>query len=106
MASRALETTQTALDGAYNRFGIDVSAAAATSNISQFQISGGGTALVRCTHSTIYRIDNCPGAAWQYWTVSAGSTADTWKMVEYANPTNYATFSVARLGRESRAGFV
>jgi hypothetical protein len=98
VASRALETTQTALDGAYNRFGIDVSAAAATSNISQFQISGGGTALVRCTHSTIYRIDNCPGAALQYWTVSAGSTADTWKMVEYANPTNYATFSVARLG--------
>ena len=98
VASRALETTQTALDGAYNRFGIDVSAAVATSNISQFQISGGGTALVRCTDSTVYRIDNCPGASLQYWTVSAGSTADTWKMVENANPTNYATFSVARLG--------
>jgi len=98
VASRALETSPAALDGVYNRFGIDVAAASASSTISQFQISGNGATLIRCTDNTIYRVDNCPAGSLQTWTVSPGNTADTWKMTEVANPANYSTFAVAQLG--------
>ena len=98
VASRALETDAVALDGVYNRFGIDVGSASASSQISQVQISGNGSTLIRCADNTIYRIDVCPGGSQQAWTITAGSTADTWKMTEVANPTNYSIFSVARLG--------
>lgn len=100
VASRALETSASALDGVYNRFGIDVAPASASSTISQFQIAGSGTTLVRCTDNTIYRGDQCPALSLQSWTVSQGSSAGTWVMTEVANPSNYSTFGVARLGGE------
>jgi hypothetical protein len=100
VASRALETSASALDGVYNRFGIDVAPASASSTISQFQIAGSGTTLVRCTDNTIYRVDQCPALSLQSWTVSQGSSAGTWVMTEVANPSNYSTFGVARLGGE------
>ena len=98
VASRALEPSQVALDGVYNRFGTDVSATTATSNISQFQISGGGTALIRCAHNTIYRVETCPGEARQTWTISPNAVNGLWTMTENANPSNSASFAVARLG--------
>jgi hypothetical protein len=100
VASRALETSATALDGVYNRFGIDVAPTSASSTISQFQIAGNGTTLVRCTDNIIYRIDQCTPPSLQTWTVSQGSSAETWVMTEVANPSNYSTFGVARLGGE------
>lgn len=100
VASRALETSATALDGVYNRFGIDVAPTSASSTISQFQIAGNGTTLVRCADNIIYRIDQCPAPSLQTWTVSQGSSAETWVMTEVANPSNYSTFGVARLGGE------
>jgi hypothetical protein len=100
VASRALETSASALDGVYNRFGIDVAPASASSTISQFKIAGSGTTLVRCEDNTIYRIDQCPALSLQSWTVSQGSSAGTWVMTEVANPSNYSTFGVARLGGE------
>lgn len=100
VASRALETDAAALDGVYNRFGIDVASASASSTISQFQISSNGSTLIRCTNNTIYKISNCPSESLQTWTISAGSTANTWTMTEVTNPTNYSIFSVARLGNQ------
>lgn len=100
VASRALETSASAIDGVYNRFGIDVAPASASSTISQFRIAGSGTTLVRCTDNTIYRVDQCPALSLQSWTVSQGSSAGTWVMTEVANPSNYSTFGVARLGGE------
>ena len=100
VASRTLETSASALDGVYNRFGIDVAPATASSTISQFKISGSGTTLVRCADNTIYRVDQCPALSLQSWTVSQGSSTGTWVMTEVANPSNYSTFGVARLGGE------
>ena len=98
VASRALATSQADLDGVYNRFGIDVSATAAVSDISQFRISAGGTTLRRCADMTIYRIDDCPVASLQTWSVSPGSSAGTWRMVQASDPAGYADFAMARVG--------
>jgi hypothetical protein len=98
IASRALTTTQAALDGVYNRFGIDVSATAAVSDISQFRVSAGGTSLVRCADLVIYRVDNCPTTSLQTWSVSPGPSAGIWRMVQAADPANYADFAMARVG--------
>ena len=98
VGSRALETLSTALAGTYNRFGIDVPATAPSSNISQFVINDQGTALVRCMHNTIYRVDNCPGSALQDWSVAATDSPGIWRMTELARPDNYALFAVTRLG--------
>jgi hypothetical protein len=100
VASRALETQQAALDGVYNRFGITVGPTAQSSDISQFQISGGGTTLVRCNDAVIYRIELCPTASLQTWQISAGSVSGMWTMVDISNPSNTANVALARIGNQ------
>ncbi|PBI94990.1 hypothetical protein BKP43_07900 [Variovorax boronicumulans] len=100
VASRALETNQAGLDGTFNRFGINVGSATSVSDISQMKISGGGTVLVRCTHSTIYRVDNCPAASLKTWNISPGTVVGTWNMVDPAAPADAALFAMARVGSE------
>lgn len=98
VASRALETQQAALDGTYNRFGIDVGETSKTSNISQFRISDGGTRLVRCADANINHMDSCPASSLQAWQVSPGSVSGMWSMVETASPSNTANFALANIG--------
>lgn len=100
VASRRLETNQAALDGTFNRFGINVGATASTSDISQLQISGGGTTLVRCTDNTIYRVDNCPAASLKTWNISPGALSGTWNMVDPTAPADAGLFAMARIGNE------
>lgn len=98
VASRALETQQAALDGVYNRFGIDVGPTAQSSDISQFEISGGGTKLVRCNAANNFRIELCPIAEQQTWQISPGSVSGMWTMVQTASPSNTANIALARIG--------
>ena len=98
LASRALETQQAALDGVYNRFGIDVGPTTQTSDISQFEISVGGTKLVRCNDANISRIELCQPADQQTWLISPGSASGMWTMTEAATPSNTANIALARIG--------
>jgi hypothetical protein len=100
VGSRAMEAAPSAIEGVYNRFGIDVSPTASTSNIQQFRIFNNGTELVRCTNNIIYRIELCPASDLEHWTVdlSAATVPGSLKMVETANPSNSTTFSVAQSG--------
>ena len=82
VASRAMEKNRAAFDGIYNRFGITLKSGTSESDISQFEISGGGTVLKRCANQIIYRIGDCPVASILSYTIEAGPTEDTWKMVD------------------------
>ncbi|MGJ7533492.1 MULTISPECIES: hypothetical protein [unclassified Variovorax] len=101
VASRALVKTQTALDGTYNRLGINLTATAGDSSITQIQVASGGTVLYLCNDNVIYRIDTCPAASVLTYTVSAGATVDTWRIVNVANPSDNGSFAIARIGGEN-----
>jgi hypothetical protein len=101
VASRALTKTQADLDGTYNRLGINVTATAADSTITQFQITNGGTTLYLCNDNTIYRIDNCPAASVRTYSVTAGATVDTWQITNVANPLDNGGFAMARIGDDN-----
>lgn len=101
VASRALVKAQADLDGVYNRLGINLTATAADSSITQIQVANGGTALYLCNDNVIYRIDNCPAASVRTYTVSAGPTADTWHIVNVANPSDNGNFGIARIGGDN-----
>ena len=97
VGSSKLETEASALDGVYNRLGIDVSPTASTSSIQQFGISNGGKELARCMSARPLRIDQCPPQDQQHWTIDPfdASSPGSVRMVETANPSNYTYFSVA-----------
>jgi hypothetical protein len=101
VASRALVKTQAALDGVYNRFGINLTATTGDSSITQIQIANGGATLYLCNDNGIYRIDNCPAASLRTYTVSAGPTVDTWHIVSVTNPSDNGNFGIARIGGEN-----
>lgn len=97
VASRALVTTQSALDGAYSRLGISMQPASRDSVIRQMQISGGGTLLQLCNEVAITSITACPAPSLVNYTVTTGSTPDLWNVVNIVDPTDQGTFSVARV---------
>ncbi|MGJ7500397.1 hypothetical protein ACSFBF_08560 [Variovorax sp. ZT5P49] len=101
VASRALVKTQAALDGTYNRLGVNLTATTGDSSITQIQIANGGATLYLCNDNTIYRIDNCPAASLRTYTVSAGPTVDTWHIVSVTNPSDNGNFGIARIGGEN-----
>jgi hypothetical protein len=95
IASRALVTKQSALDGTYNRFGIQVNATTRNSNIRQGQVTNGGTVFLLCNQVAIYAIANCPGGSVLTYTVSPGSSSTSWNIVNVADPTDKGAFSIA-----------
>lgn len=101
VASRALVKTQAALDGTYNRLGINMTATGGDSSITQIQIANGGTVLYLCNDNVIYRIDTCPAASMRTYTVSAGPSVDTWHIVSTTNPADNGNFGIARIGGEN-----
>lgn len=95
VATRALIRTQAALDGVYNRFGINLTSTNDASQITQVMVSNGGTKLDVCTDNVIYPIAICPTIA--SYTVIAGATPDTWQMVDGTGAIAGA-FGIAPLG--------
>lgn len=98
IGARNLVTSQAQLDGTYNRLGIQRTASAETSQITQTEISSGGTVLKLCAHSTIYSVPNCPLASVATYTVSATEIAGVWHIVNNANPAENGRFAMARIG--------
>lgn len=97
IASRALVTTQTALDGTYNRLGINMQVNSRQSQMVQTQISGGGTLLQQCVDNIIYSVADCPSGSLATYSVSPGPTADTWSIVNLADASQAGTFAIARV---------
>jgi hypothetical protein len=97
VASRALVTTQSGLDGVFSRLGINMQAASRDSVIRQTQISGGGTLLQLCNEVAITSIAACPAPSLINYTISSGPTPDLWSIVNVADPTDGGTFAIARV---------
>ncbi|MEJ8811879.1 hypothetical protein WKW77_12435 [Variovorax ureilyticus] len=96
VASRALVTTQAALDGAYTRLGINLQTSTRDSNIRQSRISGGGTVLQLCNDVAITSIAACTLLV--DYTVSPGPTPGLWKVANVADPVNdWGYFAMARV---------
>ncbi|MBN8756673.1 MULTISPECIES: hypothetical protein [Variovorax] len=95
VASRAMVTTQSALDGAYTRMGINLQAATRDSNIRQVQVANGGTMLYLCDEIGITSIAACPPVSLLTYNVTAGVAPDAWNIVNVADPQDSGTFYMA-----------
>ncbi|MET3442072.1 hypothetical protein ABIC94_002853 [Variovorax paradoxus] len=102
VASRALVTTQSALDGVYNRLGLDRwilthDKTLHNSEIRQVQVTAGGTVYLLCDEPSITSIASCPAASLRTYNVSAGIAPDEWSITNVADSSDTDTFSVARV---------
>ena len=97
VATRALLTTQSRLDGTYDRARIEVTASARESAIAQIQISGGGTVMKQCVDQIIYRIEDCPPASLVTSKVEADADAESglWSLKNPADGTLLGRFGIA-----------
>mgnify|MGYP003575410397 CR=1 FL=1 len=98
IGSRATVTTQSALDGVYNRLGINMRPGVLDSQIRQVQVTGGGTSLLLCNEVAITSIAACPPASIATYAISAGSSAGSWSTVNVANANDRGAFSVILVG--------
>lgn len=96
-ASRALVTTQSALDGIYTRLGINLQAATRDSNIRQVQVANGGTVVYMCNEVIITSIAACPPASLLTYNVTPGSTPDAWTITNVNDPLDTGSIYIARL---------
>ncbi|MEH3085492.1 MAG: hypothetical protein PGN26_02925 [Xylophilus ampelinus] len=101
VASRALRTAQSALDGIYNRFGISITASGRDSTIAQMQIVSGGAQMKVCNDNTIYTIAACPSGSVITFNITPGSTLDRWNLTNVADNSNGGTFSVANVAGQN-----
>jgi hypothetical protein len=102
VASRALVTTQSVLDGVYNRFGLDRwilthDKTLHNSNIRQVQVTAGGTVYLLCDEASITSVASCPVTSLRTYNVSAGIAPDEWSITNVADSSDTDTFSVARV---------
>lgn len=95
VATRALLTTQSKLDGTYDRARIEISNSSRESAIAQIQISGGGTVMKQCTDLIIYRIENCPTGNVVTSKVEADTESGLWLLKNPADGTVLGRFGVA-----------
>lgn len=94
IGSRAVVATQSALDGIYIRFGINMRPGVVDSQIRQVQVTGGGTSLLMCNEIAITSIAACPPASIATYAISAGSSAGSWSTVNVANANDKGALSV------------
>ncbi|CAN7499733.1 hypothetical protein LJR260_003204 [Variovorax paradoxus] len=94
IGSRAIVTTQSALDGIYIRFGINMRPGVIDSQIRQVQVTGGGTSLLMCNEVGITSIAACPPASIATYAISAGSSAGSWSTVNVANASDKGALAV------------
>ncbi|WP_425337101.1 hypothetical protein [Variovorax paradoxus] len=97
VASRAMVTTQSTLDGAYTRLGINLQAATRDSNIRQLQITGAGTVLQLCNEVGITSVAACPSISLLTYNVTQGAAPDAWNIVNVADPLDAGVFYMARV---------
>jgi hypothetical protein len=97
VASRALLTTQSALDGTYTRLGINLQAGSRDSNIRQTQVASGGTMMYLCNEVAITSIGACPPVSLLTYNVTAGATPDAWNIANIIDPLDTGTFYIARV---------
>lgn len=97
VASRALVTTPSALDGTYTRLGINMQAATRDSNIRQVQVTGAGTVLYMCDEVGITSIAACPAPSLLTYNVTPGATPDAWNIANVADPLDAGAFYIARV---------
>jgi hypothetical protein len=98
IGARATVTTQSALDGVYNRLGINLRPGVLDSQIRQVQVTGGGTSLLLCNEVGITSIAACPPASIATYSISAGSSAGSWSTVNVTNANDRGAFSVILVG--------
>ncbi len=97
VASRALVTKQSDLDGDYNRLGIGVLPSVRDSNIRQARVTGGGTVFLLCNEVAITAPASCSPASVLTYNVTPGATPDAWNITRVTDPTDTGTFSIARV---------
>lgn len=100
IASRALVTTQANLDGVYNRFRVDSTTSGRDSFIGQVRISGGGTSMMQCLDSGVYRVEKCPAASVSVNTITADAETGMWGLTG-SDGTFYGRFAIARVEGEN-----
>ena len=101
IGARNLVTSQAQLDGTYNRLGIQRTAASELSQITQTELSAGGTVFKLCASSTIYSIANCPLGTVSTYTVAATEIPGVWQIANVANPADAGRFAMARIGNQN-----
>lgn len=97
VATRSLLTTQSKLDGTYDRARIEVSPSGGESAIAQIQISGSGTVMKQCVDQRIYRIELCPAANLVTSKVEADTEVGMWRLKDPANDTLLGRFGIANV---------
>jgi len=100
VASNALVTKQSDLDGIYNRLGINLSSSP-DSNIRASQITANGTRYLLCNEVAITSIANCPNSSLLTYAVTPEPANYLWRITNMANPADTGTFSIARIGGQN-----
>lgn len=101
VATRALVTTQSALDGTYNRLMIRMTATGRDSFISQIRVRNSGSFLDACNDSVVYTVSTCPSASVRTYALAAATTAGTWNAVNVADANDTGSFSIATIGSQN-----
>lgn len=101
VASRALVTTQSALDGTYNRLAIRMTSTGRDSLISQIRVRNAGTFLDACNDPVVYTVATCPAGSVRTYAVTPATTAGTWNGINVADATDTGSFSIATIGSQN-----
>ena len=101
VATRALVTTQSALDGTYNRLTVRATAAGRESFVNQIRVRNGGTFVDICNDAVVYTVVACPAASVRTYAVKPSATAGTWTGVSVTDATDTDSFSVATIGSQN-----
>jgi len=101
VATRALVTTQSALDGTYNRLAVRATATGRDSLISQIRVRNAGTFLDVCNDAVVYTVATCPTGSVRTYAVAPATTAGTWNGINVADATDTGSFSIATIGSQN-----
>jgi hypothetical protein len=101
VAVRQLLSEQAALQGIYNRLGIDITPSSRDSNIRQVEVLPGGAAALMCDDTEVRSIEACPPAAVVTYAVTPGTPATRWQMTNVSDPGDVSAFSIARVGGQN-----
>lgn len=99
VASKALVTQQSQLDGIYNRLGIEYSAAGSDSQIRQVRVRAGGTVFETCVNTLVVSISTC--SSYNTYTVTANPESGSWHIVNNADLTDVGNFHMAIVGGQN-----
>lgn len=99
VASKALVTQQSQLDGIYNRLGIEYTATGSDSQIRQVRVRAGGTVFETCVNTLVVSITTC--SSYNTYTVTANPESGSWHIVNNADLTDIGNFHMAVIGGQN-----